>query len=315
MDGRVVRAGVLCGLMTAGTALAGSFQPERVPASANWVMHADVATLHKTEMGRYVLGRLSEGEADRKLDTVKALFDFDPRTDLDSITAYGKGGRNEEGVAILKGRFATERLVALVQVNETYEAYPHGDHTIHYWIDENKNEESYGSVYSDGSVLLGHSERDLAEALDALDGKAKSLSDTQKFDVLRASRNAVFFMGAADLDAMQDVRPEAATLRHADSAQFVMREQNGNLEGDITLDTRSPEDAQRVQQVAQGLIAFAILAEQKRPALAGLARTAQVRMANDVVTVSFSYPVQDAIRCVEEHERHEKKETTGGNTW
>jgi len=296
------RAGLMAAaVLAAGTAWAGAFDAARVPAGATWVVHADLSALRPTPMGQFLVNELGSGVAGNKLAAFAAIFGFDPLKDLQTITLCGKSKDPTQSVVMVAGAFDKDRLVTLLEANDTYESQPFGAYTIHSWVDEKKPAEGrqYGCVHPSGTLVISHGREMIEETLQVLDGKRPSLDAGKVFGAELLSA-APFFMAGANAMGGADGAPSAAVLKQADAAQLSLSEQGTDLVLRARLTARDGQGANNMLAVAQGMIAVAMLGQEKNPALAQLAQAAQVRLDGKTVRVDIVYPEARAIAAIEE---------------
>ncbi len=289
--------GVLAGgmmLVAAVAAQALPLQTDRVGAGARWVAHVDVDKLKTTQCGRYLLDQLGKDEPNRKLLAFQAMFNFDPRKDVSSVTLYGSDNRPENTVTLVKGTFDTQRLETLVRAGEGYEESKYGAHVVHSWIDRKHGDRRiFASIMADGTVVLA-GETSLGQALDVLDGKApKAVAAT--FPGLTSDRQTAIFIASADLSGMTNVNPRAAVLSQASTAYLALTESGDQIQADIGLGAKTVEAATQIESVARGLVAMATLGQDQRPELAKLAGATTIVRTGLQVAVALRYPAADLI--------------------
>ena len=86
-------------IIAALPASAKPFSPDNVSSDATWFGHADVDALKTTELGREIMSMVNKNSA--QLDALWAIFKFDVRKDLNSITLYAAGEKPEQAVAVV----------------------------------------------------------------------------------------------------------------------------------------------------------------------------------------------------------------------
>ena len=272
--------------LVASQAWAAGFQSRQVSAGATWVVHADLERLRQTQLGAYLTNKLSAGPAADKLAAFQAVFSFDPRKDLNTLTLYGKSQDPAQSVALLGGRFNETQLVTLVKANDSYQSQAFGQHTIHSWIDDKKPNEGrqYGCFHPSGFLVISHGQEMIQEAVEVLDHTRGSL-DAAKVFGSESLMQAPLFIAGANLDAFGDLSPNAAILKQASSGQLALGENNGLLVVNLLLTAKDATAATNMQQVAQGLLAIAQLGQQKNPQLADFAQAAQIKQTGNTVRV------------------------------
>jgi hypothetical protein len=282
---------------------AGGFQTSDVSASAKWVAFADCEAIKTTQIGTHILAKLQSEDAKNKLAAVQAMFNFDPRTDLSSVTLYGEKQGQSDAVAIVHGKFDTDRLVVLLKGNETYEAETFGARTIHSWIDDKAPQggRSYGALAATGTVVIGRNSACVKQALDVLDGRAPALDMASVLGKRLPGEKAPMFVAGADLAGLAPLDPNAAVIQKAKAGNLVLSEQNGTLQGVAQLVAPEAQTAQQIQQVLSGMIAAGLLNAEQNPEIGRLAEATAVAVNGETVTLTLKFPVAAAIEMIDKH--------------
>jgi len=286
--------------MAATQGLAAPFQGSQVSDTARWVVHANVEGLKATQIGEFMWGKLSEGDAANKFGAFSAMLGFDPRKDVTTVTVYGKSKDSAQCVALITGTFNQEHLVTLLKGNNTYEALSHGTYPIHSWIDEQKPADGrqYGAFHGANQVLISRGLDTLKEALDVLDGRHAALKDGQAFGAALPVK-APFFIAGADM-ADASALPNAQVLKQAQSGQMALAENAGTLSLSVQILSRDATSASNIQAVAQGMIAMAQLNAQQNADLAQMAQAVKIALEGTTVRLDFAYPSQKLITMAED---------------
>lgn len=303
---RIVPAAVLL-TVALNSAFAASFDAGQVSADARWVAHLDAGTLKQTVLGRYVVAQMATREANRKFEAFKAIFQFDPREDLESVTLYGMGRAKEGGVALLQGRFNTDQLVTLIKGNENYDSEVHGSRIVHSWIDEKKpNKRKYGCIVRNDQVLVGDSEKLVKHAVDVLEGRARTMTDGQSLPGLADAAKSTFFIGSADMTKMPNVDPKAAILKKNEAVSLSFSETAGRLNGLLRMVAKDAETATAVHSIGQGLVSLTVLDENQEPEVVKLAQSMQLAVSGKEVSVRLDYAADEAIKLLQHCEAKKK---------
>lgn len=298
---KLALAAVCVGLALAGgQALGDAFERARVAADAQWIVHADIEQLKTTAVGQYLLTEMQTPEAERKFAAFAMVFAFDPRRDLNSVTMYGTGDRREDSAVLFRGTFKPGQLLTLVQANETYQAHTNGARVIHEWIDDRKNETTFGAFHGDGTVVLSGSMDTVVKALDVLEAKAPGLANGGTFGDLDAVRGSAFLLAVANLGEVKGTDPKAATLRNAESGMVTIGEKAGRVSAAIRLQAKTVETAAQMEAVVRGMLAIGVLAQEQRPQLAKLAQAVSVSVEGRAVSVMVNVAAEDLIGTIKE---------------
>ena len=62
---------------------------------------------------------------------------------------------DENGVALIRGKFDQEHLLTLLKANKTFKTEKSGKHKLHSWRDEDSGEREYGSIVSENLLVMG----------------------------------------------------------------------------------------------------------------------------------------------------------------
>src|SRR5688500_13541667 len=81
--------------------ISGELAPAEVPASAQWLLHADLDAMRDSETGKAVFAEIEVKHGDQ-LRAFKRMFSLHPITDLHDVTLYGDG-KPEHAVALIEG--------------------------------------------------------------------------------------------------------------------------------------------------------------------------------------------------------------------
>jgi len=279
-------------------ALAGPLSFSRISPKADWVVHLDYERFNNTGIGRFVRQKMREVGFEEKLQNFATVFSFHPIDDVRSVTLYGRGNDRDKAVAIIEGNFDEEKLIALVSMNPFYQQIEYGDAILHGWLHEEKHGEKdtsrmmYGCVYQHKLVLISSSLETIKHAVDVL--SAGSAADSPPFTAPAFSTPGAFLQAAAtNLEQLAAQDKKAATLRHARQLSLAIGELNDTFYLDVTLQATSPQTAQQVIKVLEGIRAFASLAAEEQPALAEIAEVVQLSCTDDVVRLSIEAPSED----------------------
>ena len=251
-------------LLTAAAAWAGDIDPALVSADAKWVAHLDVSGMLESGLGKALLEKLQDERIQARIAEFSQAFGFDPRTDLDSVSLWGTGYRPDDGVAVFKGVFDHDRLLALLDKNEGHETSQHGEFTVHRWTQRpegpNDEGERYGTFYREGVVLVTRAKATLENALDQL-AKAGGTLVGQDAPALLPKRaeGTFFFAAGSDLSGVAAVHPRAQWTRLVSSAHMVFGQTDGTVFLDIELTAGDEPNATRLRNVVSGMLAVAQL--------------------------------------------------------
>lgn len=302
MNRKMILTGVVSVLAMA--AFARPFSPADVPVDAKWVAYVNAADFRDSQLGQFALDSIDEN-AQRKLDGFKAIFKFDLVHDIDSFLLFGASVQEDsDGVVLVSGSFDEQHLTTLLQMNETYAKTDHNGTVIHNWVDDknkekNPDKRTYGAFTANGDILMGDSQKLVAQALDVQSGKAASLSGDSALN-LTSFGNASFVAAALEVSDGATLPAKAAMLRQTRNMHVAMREQDGMLHTEIEINTENPEAAFYVDSIVRGMLGMAFLYDEAHPGLAELARGIHVNTLGKRVVIKTAYPVEKVIEMAKD---------------
>jgi hypothetical protein len=302
-------------------AAGGTLVPRHVAADARWVFHVDVEALVRSS----ALGVLAEAGHDVRAEIdvgeLKSRLGLDPFTDLRSATLYCAGPSSEDVVAVLATSRAVDEAAIRVEALGARKL-DLGGRTVH--VLGEGDDAGYAALLPGADadqrlVVLGRSEGLLLRGLAVLESRAPSLAEPVATSVRTrpAPGSIVFAAAGQSLSELVDLeqRQASTVARLAQSFSFDLGEERETLFADLRIETQSPEDALRVQQVGQGLVALLALAGQDPKVAQPLQRLTsalRVEAAGTRVQASFRYSVRslvDELRSLGHHDG----EDDGGN--
>jgi hypothetical protein len=295
--------------LTLSNALGAGLDPRDISADARWVAHLDADRFRETTLGRHIQAKMTTDRANEKIEAFKAIFQFDPRSDVQSLTMYGISKEKKDGVLLLHGRFNTDQLVTLVKANEHYSSSAHGTQTIHSWIDKKRaGKRTYGCVARSNQIVIGDNEALVKQAVDVLLWDADNMAGSTALPGLADATESTFFIGAADMKGMPDMGPRAAMLSQSEALSVSFAEVGGTLNCLFRMVATDAAAATSMHSIAQGLIGLTALNANQEPDLVKLAQALKLTIDGNQLLIKLDYPVADMIRimqaCKEKRAKH-----------
>jgi hypothetical protein len=297
---RILTAVIVLSLILGSLAWAGPLKAREVAAEAKWMAHMDIEKIVSSQIGKFFLGVLEEKGDMEKIDAFGTLFDFNPLEDLHSITAYGTEFGKEEAVAVIKGRYDPEKVLAMMTFEGSRTESSYGDFTVH--KREKGSETFFFCFYSGNTVVFSNKDHLLRLALDVLTGKKESLADGGALRDMQSLPEGTFFCGAAEgFGNMKIEEPQARVLQKAEKIKVAVGELEANnfVLASLTMD--STESATQVHDVLRGLLALGNMFGEHEPDLAGLIRDVQLHQDGRRVALRFTRPSQDLFDMLKKH--------------
>lgn len=305
----------LATLVLTATATAERLNKDWVAADAKWLIHVDVEGLLNSTVGRFLLEHAEQFDIDLDdLDEMKRELGVDPRTDLKSVTLYGTGDEPGEDaiiVAVTNDRIdeAIERL--LDNDDLPIRRRKHNGQPVYVIGDE--GDRHYLSIQRAGAdrriVVVSDDRRGFRNALDVIADEAPSISmGRSSIPADEPQQGSLLFLSVGDIDGFGDDGPASEIIRMSDGFTVDIGEVDGVLEGRASVTTESPETADDISQVLQGLVALGRLMVTQQPHLAplkDLADSLSIRTRDSRISIRIRYDarelLQEAEQLLQEH--------------
>jgi hypothetical protein len=293
-------------LLLAPAAMADGLQKNRVPAGVKWVAHLDVEALKSSTLYDVVheeAGKNGANELDAGLSQIKLFAGLDPTVDFKSVTVYGTSKSEKSCVALLSGNAKVDDALVKLKSESNYRTTPVQSYMLHTWGDDHGTWYAY-VAHRDGAdervVLASQDSTELARGIALVEQGGESLADAGRSDLaVKPARGSILFAAAStDWIELGNDRPGSAVARLAKTMTIDVGEDRGTLWAHAVLDARTAEDAQRIQQVLQGVLALAGLVggdehEQARSSLQHIADALHLSVADTRVDASFRYDTRE----------------------
>ncbi len=263
----------MAALVATGAAHAKPIDFSKVSAQSNWVAHADLDALRKSVVGAFVLAKVKEDpEAAKGIAMLQAVFGLDIDA-ISSFTAYGRG-EADKGIFAVKGGFDAERLLPMLELNESYVAKKHGDTIIHL-IDQNKGDPKAMAFTAKDELIVSSTVRYTEHGLDVGTGKEPSLKPKGIHKVLAETLSHSVLTVAVDVKGVAEFNkpsngPEAVIIQKTDAIGLVVGETSDMLMAVAILQTADEATAKHVENIARGFTSLLALGADMEPELAEL---------------------------------------------
>lgn len=123
-------------------------------------------------------------------------------------------------------------------------------------------------------------------------------------------QGAFFQVAATGVSDIAGQEQQAAVLRQTDKLGLAVGETEGKVYIDLGLVAKTEEEAQNINKVLEGIIAFATLSGEQQPKLAELAKKVKLSCAQNTVGARFESDSQSVFQFLKE--QWEKKKQAGG---
>jgi hypothetical protein len=305
------------GLALTATALAGPLQTAHIAADARWVLHLDVETLLATSVGQTLAREALEPQFAEAATRLKRElnFDFDWRR-IRSLTLYGAeygGPERLRGVMLIDTDLdlaagfeaALQKQAALGRAEDgDLQRLEDGPQPL-YCI----KEDLYIALQPGAPVVVGKARRTALKARSVLVGGALNLDTAPGFAAFAAaSRDNFLLIAAEGFSDAAPVPPKAWVLKMAEGLRFTLGETAGQVQASLTLNAKSAETAQQMQQVVQGMLALVSLSQIENVDLQRLISGLRVGANDRQLVLNLTLPAAEVAAKIAEEERRKRSQ-------
>lgn len=231
---------------------AASIQKSIIPADAKWVIHFDMKKFSSTKLHELIMSDEGTIKVRKKTARIFKLYKFDPLKDIASVTIFGKGKDEEDTVVYVEGNFDKEYLLSLLEAETKYKEIPYDKYTIYSW-----DRDDFGVFVTDNLVLFSENEAAIKAALDVISGKKENITSSPMIAYVEAIPPEAFITAVAnDISSLAGEKGKAVILKKTRMASFAIMERAENIALNLNVTTESPQDAEKMEQIINGLIAF-----------------------------------------------------------
>jgi hypothetical protein len=291
-------------LTAALTARADGLKQNLLPENTRWLLHLDGEAFRKTRIGAMIIEDKAEEHIRRLKEDTKLDLDFSFKK-VNAITAFGpRVGEQNDGVLLIQTsadlRGDLERLIAF---KEEHNGQPPVSRVSANGVEMYKLGEDVNAMQaSDRMWLIGKNKTTLLTARDVINGKAPALKDA-KFLNYPTLTNSFFFIAMADTGSAGDKLPaQAQILKKAEGGRVSIGENGDRLLLNLALRAPDSDTIQKMQQLAQGIIALVTLSQSENKDLITLVNSASVSTNESYLSINLSFPLQRAMQHVRERE-------------
>jgi hypothetical protein len=265
-------------------------------------------------------GKGGTNQMDAGLAEVRMFAGLDPTMDFKSVTLYCTAQSEKSCVALLSGNAMIDGALEKLRTRENYRTTPVQNYALHTWGGDRDTWYAY-VVRKEGSeervVVASQDTAELVRGIALLEHGGESLENASQ-PAIRATPGpgSILFAAAGEsLSELGEVQPLSAVAKLAKTIAIDLGEDRGAFCAHVALDTRTPEDAQRVQQVLQGAVALAGLMggdenEAAHAKIQKLVDSLHLAVSNTRVDADFRYDVQSLFEDLKS--LHELRANAGG---
>lgn len=300
------------GLALAATALAGPLQTTHIAADTRWLLHLDMEALLAASAGQALAREALDPKFAKAATRLKRElnFDFDWRR-IRSLTLYGAeygGPERLRGVMLIDTDLdltagfeaALQKQAALGQAEDgDLQRLEDGPQPL-YCI----KEDLYIALQPGAPAVVGKARRTVLKARSVLVGGAPNLNTALGFAAFAtAGRDDFLLVAAEGFSDAAPVPPRARVLKMAEGLRFTLGEAAGQVRASLTLNAKSAETAQQMQQVVQGMLALVSLSQTENADLQQLVSGLRVGVNDRQLVLNLTLPAAEVAARIAEAER------------
>ncbi|HWB19677.1 MAG TPA: hypothetical protein VG711_05200 [Phycisphaerales bacterium] len=302
------------GLMFGTNCQAGPLKKGHVAPDSTWVVHVDVEAGLKSQLGQWVQAHEKELDLDLDdIDELKQQVGIDLRKDLKDFTAYGIGNPHEDHDAVIVATTTSaidDAITALKgQMVDAFSTVNAGGYSLE--SVKNDDEELFyyikpGTQTDERIVVLGHDMERVVKGVALVEGRAAKAE--QSAALSKSPRaGSVLFVSATGLpwfdDEDGDEDAHAKIVQRSKGLVIDCGENSGQVFMEGTMLTATPEDAQDMKAMADGLLALGRMAmreDEDMKSLMDIARTVKIDVQGNGVRVVFEKPTSEITNLLEQ---------------
>lgn len=305
-------------VLFASPAAADGLQKNWVPAAARWLAHLDVQAMRSSKL--FALLR-EESAKDGTDEMAEGLAEFrmfaglDPTQDFQSVTLYSASFSEKGCVALLAGDSKIDHALKEMKTLANYRTTPAQGYVLHTWGDEGDTWYAYvhrPSGSEERVVVASQDPAEVVRGISVLEHESESLAQAaQPWIRATPAAGSILFAAAGDsLKELGDIEPVSAVAKLTKAIVLDVGEDRGALNARVSLDTRTPEDAQRIHQVLQGAVALLGLAggdahDETHAKLQRLFEGLRLSVSDNRVDAVFRYDIETLVEDLKSLDEHD----------
>lgn len=262
---------------------------KQVAADAKWAAHLDVDALMASSMVQKARAQMlkEHPEAEGHLAMVRAIWKFDPTTDIHSITIYGSRLKKDTGVAIVRAKVDQALLLDRAKMAPEHRVSTYGKYELHNWVHAkgSKHERAMtGTFFSPDVMVFGATSEEVMAALDVLDGTKPNFADKEPSLTGATPAGTILVAGVSGLGDV-DLPCKSPLAKQAETMLLVVGENQGEVFVQGRLSVKQADIAQQIKTVVDGALALATLAKSDDADAVKMISGVKVAVVDKAVTV------------------------------
>lgn len=259
---RTVLSGLTAMLAISAAAVAGPLELNRVPADTVFVMHVDIEQVRSTTLGRVLMDEDCGLDLDEMREELSHELGFDLFTESMDLTIQASKEGQESGVIILTATPVVDQTVDYIERKETsYRLMNVDGYDLRTWHDQKRDGPLYLHMTETERgtrrrAVLSSSLSRLLLTLKTMEGKAPDISHVEDSRMHVAPRDgSLLFFQTASVASLPSVDLDERITEAAGRVTFEASEHDDISRLDLSCQADSPQRAQTISEILQGLIA------------------------------------------------------------
>ncbi len=265
-------------------ARAGGLDPSHVSADSKWLIHIDYESLSDSELIKMLREQYPE-LTDAAQGWMKDRYGINPPKDLKSATLFSSDYRPYTGVVIIRADYSADAIETQLRKAKEYDTSEYQGHTLHnVLLKEQPSESPSGDkemtvvMVDDDTILLVSSTERAQSVLDLLDGRRKSLQDTDSPLMTQDATSAWVYGAAKQLGEIQKHPVAMPVLAQHQRITWSFGEQDdGKLYERADFVANDEEVAKKMKDVLEGAVAYETLWSEGSQAMTNLMQNVTVK--------------------------------------
>jgi len=283
-----MKKSLLLGLLAAPFLNAGEFDPQSIPADAQWYLHANVEKLRETTTGKTIVKAIKK-EHGQDLADAEIFLGFDLIRDVADVSLFGNG-KMDNAAIIFRGEINRRHLEKMIVDADHYQSNLYQGEAIHSWRDKGKNQNA--AFHGDTLVVVSERPELVMLTLDVLAKRKPHLEST------KPNPESAVMMGTANIEGLNLPKDKGSKIvKKAKSLRASISEVGDRLRVDLAVETKEDKTAARLQKIVEGLIAFGMMAE---PKIEELNIEHGSSVTGNQVLMHLTIPIEDALALIKE---------------
>lgn len=241
--------------------LGGSFPSlaQEVAKNSQWAVYLDMDKYKESAIFKTFMDLDREGEYDRIRSFLRSEYDFDPRTDLESVTAYGNGKRYNV-VLVLKGKFDSDKILKTVKQRKNHELTLIDGYSCHSFIGFDKKEKHLAFM-NDETLVISGSHANLADALQMKSDERESIGSR----VIHSASDDIVATGFINVTEVDLKETKSGILSQLMGMDFVLTTEEKGIRYSMGIRARDELEAGNLYTIMRGVFARFRMGNRENP--------------------------------------------------